>query len=49
MPSPGTPRVSVRVPPELWQAAQVKAQEKGTNVSAEIVRFLERWVRSTSR
>ena len=44
MPSPGTPRVSVRVPPELWQAAQAKAAAKGTNVSAEIVRFLEGWV-----
>lgn len=33
------------IPPELWQAAQVKAAAKGTSVSAEIVRFLERWVK----
>ena len=43
--SAGTPRVSVRVPPELWQAAQAKAAARGTSVSAKIVRFLERWVK----
>ena len=42
---PGTPAHTVRVPPELWQAALAKAEAKGTNVSAEIVRFLERWVK----
>ena len=37
---PKTPQRAVRVSDELWQAAQAKAAAKGTNVSAELVRFL---------
>lgn len=42
---PGTPARSVRIPDELWQTALAKAAAKGTSVSAEVVRFLERWVK----
>jgi len=31
---------------ELWQAAQTKAREQGTTVSAVIADLLARWVRT---
>lgn len=43
--TPGTPRRTIRVPDELWDAAQAKAQERGENLSDVIRKALERYVR----
>lgn len=43
--TPGTPRRTIRVPDALWNAAQVKAEEQGTDVSAVIRKALERYVK----
>jgi len=43
--TPGTPRRTIRVPDALWNAAQAKAEEKGTDVSAVIRKALERFVK----
>lgn len=40
---PKTPLRSVRVPDDVWQAAQDRAAEKGETVSAVIVRALKRY------
>lgn len=40
-----TPIRGVRVPDELWQAAQAKARERGEDVSAVIRAALERYVK----
>lgn len=44
--TPGTPRRTIRVPDALWDAAQAKAEQEGTDVSAVIRKALERYVRS---
>jgi hypothetical protein len=36
---------NIRVPDKLWDAAQTKADERGDNLSAEIRKFLERYVK----
>lgn len=36
---------SVRIPDELWQAAKVKADQRGETVTDVIVRALERYVK----
>lgn len=41
-----TPLRSVRVPDDVWQAAQRRAAERGETVSAVIVRALRRYGRS---
>lgn len=38
-----TPIRTVRVPDDVWQAAQATAAEKGETVSAVIVRALKRY------
>lgn len=38
-----TPIRTVRVPDDVWQAAQERAAEKGETVSAVIVRALKRY------
>lgn len=38
-----TPIRTVRVPDDVWQAAQDRAAEKGESVSAVIVRALKRY------
>ena len=38
-----TPIRTVRVPDDVWQAAQDRAAEKGESVSAVIVRALRRY------
>ena len=38
-----TPIRTVRVPGDVWQAAQERAAEKGESVSAVIVRALRRY------
>lgn len=38
-----TPVRKVRIPDELWWAAQNKAADEYTNVSAVIVRLLAEW------
>lgn len=40
-----TPRRTIRVPDALWNAAQAKAKEQGTDVSAVIRKALERFVK----
>lgn len=42
---PKTPLRAVRVPDELWEAAQAVAKERGETVSDEIRAALERYVR----
>lgn len=42
---PRTPARAVRVDDTLWQAAQVKAAERGETVSDVIRRALERYVK----
>ena len=42
---PATPKHGVRVPDELWQAALLKAQERGETVTDVVVRALQRYVR----
>ncbi len=40
-----TPRRTVRVPDEVWQAAQAKAEERGETLSDVIRRALERYAK----
>ena len=42
---PKTPVRSVRVPEDLWQAAKMRAEERGENVTDVIMRALKRYVR----
>ena len=42
---PATPHRSVRVPDELWEAAQRVASDRGETVTAVILRALKRYVR----
>ena len=42
---PKTPSRNVRVPDDLWHAAQAKAAERGETVSDVVRRALERYVR----
>ena len=35
----------IRVPDRLWQAAKVRADQRGETVSEAVRRFLERYVR----
>lgn len=37
---------SVRVPDPLWEAARIRASEKGETVTDVLVRALERYVRA---
>lgn len=43
--TPGTPRRSIRVPDQLWQAAQAKAEERGEDLSAVLRAALEKYVK----
>jgi antitoxin component of RelBE/YafQ-DinJ toxin-antitoxin module len=43
-PRPDNPARAIRVEDELWHAAQAKAAEKGTTVSAVIRAALEKFV-----
>lgn len=43
--TPGTPRRTVRIPDALWEAAVVKAAERGEDVSTVLRRALERYVK----
>ena len=43
---PKTPARSVRVGAPLWDAAKVKAEERGETVTDVLVRALERYVKS---
>jgi antitoxin component of RelBE/YafQ-DinJ toxin-antitoxin module len=42
---PKTPLRSVRVPDDVWQAAQARAAEKGESVSDVVRRALTRYAR----
>ena len=42
---PKTPHRTIRVPDELWKAAQERARDRGETVTAAIVRALKRYVR----
>lgn len=39
-----TPLRNIRIPNDLWRAAQAKADEEGTNVSEVLVAALRRYV-----
>lgn len=43
MPSKGTPLRNVRVPKDVWEAAQARAKAEGTNVSAVVQHALRRY------
>lgn len=43
--TPGTPRRTIRISDELWDAAQAKAVTRGENLSDVIRKALERYVR----
>ncbi len=43
--TPGTPRRTIRVSDELWDAAAAKAAERGEDLSSVIRKALERYVR----
>jgi hypothetical protein len=38
---------AVKVPDDLWRAAQAKADERGEVLSEEIRKFLQRYIRRT--
>lgn len=42
---PKTPHRTIRVPDDLWKAAQDKAEAKGESVSDVIRRALQRYIR----
>lgn len=44
MPGRGTPQRPIRIPDELWQAAQVAAKRRGETVSDVVRAALERYV-----
>jgi phosphoribosyl 1,2-cyclic phosphodiesterase len=46
---PRTPIRGIRVPDELWAAAQQVAADKGETVSDEVRRSLERYVKKVRR
>ena len=43
--TPGTPKRTIRVPTELWDAALDEAHRRGESVSQAIVRFLHDYAR----
>ena len=47
-PKAGTRLHPIRLDDELWSAATAKAEAEGTTVSAEVRRFLERWISETT-
>lgn len=40
-----TPPRSIRVPPDVWEAAKATAAERGETVTDAVVRFLRRYGR----
>ena len=42
---PKTPKRSVRVPQELWDAVKAKAKERGETVTDVVIRALQRYLR----
>lgn len=40
-----TPPRSIRVPDDVWKAAQEEAERRGETVTAAIVRFLRRYAK----
>ncbi len=45
MPKRPMPNRVIRVPDELWKAAQAKADERGETLSEAIRKFLRRYVK----
>jgi antitoxin component of RelBE/YafQ-DinJ toxin-antitoxin module len=45
MPKEPMEKVSLRVPRRLWEAAMVRADERGETVSEAVRKFLERYTR----
>jgi predicted DNA binding CopG/RHH family protein len=43
--SGGTPKRPIRMPDELWEAVQAKAEAEGTNASEVVRRLLADWVK----
>lgn len=46
---PRTPIRGIRIPNELWEAAQQVAADRGETVSDEVRRALERYVKRAQR
>lgn len=44
--APGTPRRTIRVPNDLWDAAHAKAVEEGTDLSTVLRDALNRYLRA---
>lgn len=40
---PKTPMRSMRVPDDVWKAAQAEAERRGESVTAAVVKFLKRY------
>jgi predicted DNA-binding protein len=49
MPGSGTPKRSIRIPDELWQAALAVAKRRGETLNAVIRAALERYVAEEER
>lgn len=43
-----TPLRTIRVPDDLWKAAQAKAKSEGESVTAVILQQLERWLQDAA-
>lgn len=48
-PRPGEPPRSIRISDKLWDAAMNVAKLRGDNLSAEIRKFLERYVKKGTK
>ena len=46
MKSTHTPPRSMRIPPDVWEAAKVEAERRGETVTDAVVRFLRRYGKS---
>ncbi|MDI6911510.1 hypothetical protein [Nocardioides sp.] len=42
---PATPNRTLRIPDEIWQEARRIAADRGENVTAVVIRALERYIR----
>lgn len=49
MPSKGTPRRTIRVDDDLWNAALAAAEARGESLPEEIRNFLEQYIKNGSK
>ena len=45
---PPTPNRTMRIPDDVWNAAQATAREQGTNITAVLTQMLRRYVKKGS-